>query len=285
MRGEKTAQVSTRQRVDDVEVRKRRVQGQGRGRSRCRRLRRTVIPPTEASEDAALLGGSFEPLERLGQTLRIAGQRRAGRIGAVLAATRHGQLDDQRRDRGEDDRDERSETAALSVVAAAEDHLELGHLSDEADGPTDRGCDRSDERVAILDVRQLMGEDAGQLAIVHEIEDPGRHGDRGVLRVPACREGVRLRPIDDVEAGHRQPGPRGERADNRSETGQLARLELAGAVGTQRERVALPVDEAVHRDGEEQGDDHPAAAAEQATNEDEEATEGGQQGEGLDGIS
>ena len=46
------------------------------------------------------------------------------------------------------------------VVAAAEDHLELGHLGDEADGAADRRGDRADERVAVLDVAQLVGEDA-----------------------------------------------------------------------------------------------------------------------------
>ena len=129
-----------------------------------------------------------------------------------------------------------------------------------------------------------MGEDAAELALIHQVEDAGRHGDCGVVRVTSGREGIGLRPVDEVEAGHREAGPVGEVADDLAEAGQLAGLQLARAVRLEGERVALPVDERVHRDGEDEPDDEPAAAAEEAGDGDEEPAERGEQGPGLEAV-
>ncbi len=58
-----------------------------------------------------------------------------------------------------------------------------------------------------------MGEDAAQLALVHQVEDAGGHGDRGMVRIATRREGVGLGSVDDVQAGHRQAGAHGEVCD------------------------------------------------------------------------
>ena len=58
---------------------------------------------------------------------------------------------------------------------------------------------------------QLVGEHALELDPVHLLEQPGRDGDRGVLRVAAGGERVRRRVVDDVDprlgqaAGDAQP--------------------------------------------------------------------------------
>ena len=65
------------------------------------------------------------------------------RSAQVLATAGDGQLNDQRGDRGEDDRGEQPDrVAAFVIVAAAEDHLELGHLREGADGAADGRGDR-----------------------------------------------------------------------------------------------------------------------------------------------
>jgi len=155
---------------------------------------------------------------------------------------------------------------------------------DEADRATDGRRDRADERVAVLDVGQLVGEDARELAVVHEIEQTGRDRDGGVLGIAAGRERVRLGPVDDVQAGHRQAGPLRERGDDLAEAGELVGAQLAGPVRLQGERVTLPVDEAVHREREHERDDHAGLASEEAADEHEQPGKGGEKGEGLDGV-
>ncbi len=50
---------------------------------------------------------------------------------------------------------------------------------------------------------ELVGEDAAQLVAVEHLEDAAGHHDRGVVRVAAGGEGVRLRFVGDVDRGHR----------------------------------------------------------------------------------
>ena len=122
------------------------------------------------------------------------------------------------------------------------------------------------------------------MPVVHQVEEAGRDRDRRVLGVAAGRERVGLGAVDDVQAGHRQAGPSGERCDDLAEARQLVGAELAGAVRLQGERVALPVDEDVHREREQQGNDHAVLPAEEAADEHEEPRERGKQREGFEGV-
>ena len=49
-----------------------------------------------------------------------------------------------------------------------------------------------DQDVAVLDVRQLVGNHSADLPVVEQLQQAGRHGDHTVLRVSTGRERVRL---------------------------------------------------------------------------------------------
>ena len=171
-------------------------------------------------------------------------------VRPVLPAARDGELDDQRRDRREDDRRDQRQRVAALVVAAAEEHLELRHLREDADRAADGRRDRADERVAVLDVAHLVGEDADELALVHELEDAAASPRRrcawgcGRSRTRSARAGRRSR-------GGASGGPAlGQDGDDRVDARLLVGTERSGAVRAEGERVALPVDEAVEQHGE-----------------------------------
>ena len=80
-----------------------------------------------------------------------------------------------------------------------------------------------EEDVAVLDVGELVGEHAPQLAVVAEVQDSLGRGDDGVRGVPAGREGVRGRAGDDREAGADEPEHRGELVDGPGRAGSPPR--------------------------------------------------------------
>ena len=57
------------------------------------------------------------------------------------------------------------------------------HVREDADRARERRRDRADEDVAVADVRQLVREHALELVVVHELQDPRRARDRGVVGV------------------------------------------------------------------------------------------------------
>jgi hypothetical protein len=98
--------------------------------------------------------------------------------------------------------------------------------------------------------------------------DPGRRRDGGVLGVAPGREGVRRRVIDEVDARHREFGPLGQFGDDLVEFRGIGGGDLFRARHLQGDLVAEPVGPEVHRDGEDEGDDHPARPADRATDDD-----------------
>ena len=86
-------------------------------------------------------------------------------VGQVLALARDGQLEDRGRKRREDDHRERAEHPERPVVlvSAAEEHAELERVRDAGDHGAERGGDRRDEDVAVLDVGELVREHAAHL--------------------------------------------------------------------------------------------------------------------------
>ena len=127
-------------------------------------------------------------------------------------------------DRGEDQEDEarrwRGSGVAAVVVAARgcgppPNIMKRMPRSDSSAIDADhRDGQRRHEDVVVLDVAQLVGEDAFELDAVHLLEQPGGDGDGGVLRVAAGGEGVRRRVVDDVHprlgqaAGDARPSTR-----------------------------------------------------------------------------
>ena len=64
------------------------------------------------------------------------------------------------------------------VAPAAEEHAEIGQ---HGDGAGDGRGDGHQQRVAVLDVAELVREHAGKLLLVHGAEQAGGDGDGGML--------------------------------------------------------------------------------------------------------
>ena len=71
--------------------------------------------------------------------------------------------------------------------------------------PTSVTDDGAQQDVAVVDVRQLVGDHAFELDPVHLLEQARGHRDRRVLGVAPGGEGVRRRVVDDVDARLREP--------------------------------------------------------------------------------
>ena len=152
----------------------------------------------------------FDLAQRVGEPVRIAGDLRAARVGGELARPRDRRLDQHRGERRQDDhRDQRDRiVAAIAIVVApavaAEHRRVLRHLRGHHDRGRHRRGDRADEDVAVLHVRQLVRDDAFELAVAQHLQDAFGGGHRGVRRVPPRRERVRRRIRNDVDLRHRQ---------------------------------------------------------------------------------
>ena len=116
-----------------------------------------------------------------------------------------------------------------------------------------------------LDMGELMGEDARQLLVAEDAQQPGGRRDGGVGGIAAGGEGVRLRLVDDIDLRHRQLGPVRQLLDEADEFRCRAGVDPRRAVHAQDELVGVPVGEKVVPRGEDEGDDHARPAAEQKT--------------------
>jgi hypothetical protein len=148
------------------------------------------------------------------QPVGIARQLHAGGVGQVLALPIHGHLDEAGEDRGQhrdDDADDHDDGRAAAAVAAAPgsashaapegrpgDHVrEQGHRSDQdAD-------EQAEADVVVGHVRKLVTDDPLQLFPVELVQEPGRDGHAGVLRVATRREGIGRGVVDDEDPGFR----------------------------------------------------------------------------------
>ena len=153
--------------------------------------------------------------------------------------------------------------AAAVVAMAAEHHAELHVLREHGDGAADAGGDRHGQRVVVLDVRQLVRHDAGELVAVQRLQQPGRSANGGVRRIAARGERVGLRAVHDVDARHRQSGALRQLANEAVVLGRRALIDLVRAVHAQHHLVGVPVAEKVHAEGDDEGDDHARLAADQ----------------------
>ena len=106
-----------------------------------------------------------------------------------------------------------------------------------------------------------------------------------MLRIPTRCEGVRLGPVDDIQAGHREAGSPRQLAHDLAKPRLLVRPQLSRAVCLERELVAVPVDEPVHHDREHERDDGELAASDQPSDGNEDGAERREQREGLQGVA
>ena len=113
----------------------------------------------------------LELAQRRRQGHRVAGEPGAVLVGVVLAGPADRQLDHGRRERRQQrHRQEGDRVRPVLVVPAehAEEHRELG---DRGDDPGDRRGDGRGEDVPVVDVHELVPEDAAQLTLVEHLQD------------------------------------------------------------------------------------------------------------------
>lgn len=226
-----------------------------------------------------LPGAGLQFAQGRGQGQRIARELGARGVRLVLAGAADGELDHPGRDRPEDhDQQHAQEAGALVVVGAAYGN-QPGEVDEEHHDGGQGARDGGDEDVAVVDMAQLMADDAAQLAFVEQLEDAVGAADRGVAGVAAGGEGVGRLGRGEVQARHGPAGRRGELADHAVELWRLELADRAGAHGAQGELVAVPVRVGVGAQGDDDGDDQ-ARTAEQAADDDD---EGGQSPEEYGG--
>ena len=203
-----------------------------------------------------------ELLEGAREGIGVAGGERPGRIGEVLALARDRRLHDRRDERGDDQRDEaedehdRVAAAVVVVVAvAAEEGEPQEHVGEEPHGDDKPEDDHRQTDVVVLHVSELVGHDALEFRVVHDLEEAGGRRDDRVLRVAPGREGVRCRILDDVDLRHRGAGRDGEVLDDAVEPRVVALLDLVRAA--HRERLAARrkvLDERIDRRDDDRDD-------------------------------
>jgi hypothetical protein len=135
-------------------------------------------------------------------------QLRAGRVCQVLALPRDRKLEQHCSDRSDDDRQQRPDEPdrAGVLVVSAEQKRELQDVRDRGDRARHHGRDRRHEDVAVLDVRELVGEHTPHLLRRQVLQQALGDGDSGVLRVAPGRKCVGLLGRDRVEARHGYAG-------------------------------------------------------------------------------
>jgi hypothetical protein len=95
-------------------------------------------------------------------------------------------------------------------------------------------------------------------AVTHE---PGSHGDRRVLGVPAGGERVRSGDRDEKQPGHWKACAPRERLDDVEQLRRLLAGERLRTVDRQRDSIAEPIRDEVHHHDEDGGDRQTAGAA------------------------
>ena len=157
-------------------------------------------------------------------------------------------------------------------------------MSQVGDDPGESGGDGHDQRVAVLDMRQLVGEDAFELVVVQHAHDAFSHRHGGMLRAPAGGERIGRVTGDQVDAGHGDAGLGGEPAYDPVQVRALGLLDRLSPVHGQHDAIGKPVAPEVHGDGEDKGDQHALLAANGVADQDHQTGQRGQQDRGLEDI-
>jgi hypothetical protein len=118
------------------------------------------------------------------------------------------------------------------------DRDEEGWAGDPGDDDADGVGHRGDQDVAVLDVRQHVGQHPLQLATVEDGQDALGHRDRGVVEVAAGGEDVRLRAGRHVQPWHGDAGPVGQALDDLVRPGGTGRVEVSPPKDVARDPAA-----------------------------------------------
>ena len=156
-------------------------------RAEARRLVQRVLDEhvrDRARRVRGLLRVELELPQREREALAVAGDLRRRRVGQVLAPARDRELDQDAGDRRDEQRGEaererdRARRCRSAPPAAAEERDPQQEVRDERDHADEHGDQRHQADVAVADVRELVGEDAFELALVHQVQQA--RGDRDV---------------------------------------------------------------------------------------------------------
>ena len=129
-----------------------------------------------------------------------------------------------------------------------------------------------------------MGEDAAELALVEDLEDPLRHRDRRVLGVPPGRKRVRLSHVGDVDRGHRKVAGLRELPDDPVELGRLLLGHRLRLRGRDRDPRGVPVHREVEDERQTERDEAAARPSDRVADQHEQSAERRDQDPGLGAI-
>ena len=102
-------------------------------------------------------------------------------------------------ERGEAERERDRPGAAAAPPAAAEERDPEQEVGEERDHADEHGDERHQADVAVADVRELVGDHAFELALVHQVQQAGGDADVRLVGAAAGGERVRRRVVDDVD--------------------------------------------------------------------------------------
>src|SRR5215472_12736637 len=115
-------------------------------------------------------------------------------VGLVLARARDRELNQQSRQRSQDDEQKDSDYAqrilVFFVATAAEEQAELADLGQQGDCAGQDRHNRAAQNVPVADMGELVRQHPIDLFLVEELQQALIHTDRGVVRVAAGGERV-----------------------------------------------------------------------------------------------
>ena len=222
-------------------------------------------------------GQLLDALQRAGQRPRHAADLRPQPVGRELAGARDRHLH-QGRGQGREDHRPGSPTSGLVRSPSREPPKKKANWPRKPIAPGDGGGDGHGQRVAVLDVGELVRDHAGQLVAVQALHQAAGHGDRAVVRVAAGGEGVGLVGLDQVDrrasaAARAAPAPApARRAPARDARVTGRALCMRSTILSELHQAKMLVPSAIS-----QRDQRPAAAAEQVADGQEQGGHGRQQ--------
>ena len=185
---------------------------------------------------------------------RPAADLRAGTVGSIFAGTADRHLHEHSGERRDDCGDENADNTEAVVVVAAASAEEEGEIGEHRNSAGDCRGDGHGERVAVLNMGELVGHHPGDLVAGERLEEAGGGADGGMLGVATGSKGVWLRIVGDIDTRHGQAGPGGQVANDVIELGRASLVHLAGAGHGKHHLVGVPVGKEVQAGGDDEGD-------------------------------
>ena len=222
-----------------------------------------------------------QPDEGVGQRHGPAQDQGAHPIRLELPLAGDGELNQHRADRSQQDQRQLGERMSTFVVLAAAEHQQVGKV---AERPGDARGHGGNEHVPVLDVGQLVGNDALQLGLRHVLEDAGRYRHHRVLGIAAGGKGIGLLVRRHRDGRHGKSGLLAKAVDHGIELRRLLGGHDVRPVHLEHQAVGEEVHDEVEETAEYQGDDESAGATEQLADQQEQAEQPGQEYKGLDVV-